>query len=201
MALLLRELAHDADAAQRLLQVGGDVRDLDPGQPVDPHRRDPEDDTGNDQQREGQERDQRQRCIEEQHDHDHSDQRQQARDKSHNSIGHQRVQRLDIIRQARDQHSRSAAGKEADRLRLNVCVNALPKILKRSLSDPTDEVGLGVTGRPKNERGDDEGGDDHGECAGVIGANTVVDRAPGQVRGRQRSSSCDEQHHAGQDHP
>ena len=46
VARLLAEAADHADAAQRLLQVGGDVGDPLPGHPVGAGRDDPEDDAG-----------------------------------------------------------------------------------------------------------------------------------------------------------
>ena len=56
---LLRERAHDADARQRLLQVGGDRADRLARAPVGVGADDPEDERRDDQQREDQEDQQR----------------------------------------------------------------------------------------------------------------------------------------------
>ena len=106
---LAAERAHDSDARQRLLQVGGDVGDLLPRQPVGARRRDPEDDARDREQREGQERDERQRDVEGEQDHDHADERQRAREQRHDAVGDQAVERLDVVGQARDQDARACA--------------------------------------------------------------------------------------------
>ena len=172
---------------ERLLQVGGDIGDLLPGEPVGAGGGDPEDHAADRQQREGEEGDQGQLDVEREHDHDHA--RRSVRvleNRVDDAVGDQLVERLHVVGHPRDQHPRAAPGEEADRHLLDVGVDALAQVLQRPLADPADEVGLRVGGGPVDRHRGDEDEHDHRQRALVAVLDPAVDRLPGQVRGRQR---------------
>ena len=150
VARLLAERAHDPHAGQRLLQVGGDVRDLLAHRPDTRPRRSTGTATLPDrQQRERrEERDERQRHVEQQQDHDRPDQRQRAREERHDAVRDELVERLHVVGQARDQHAGLAAAEEADRLALEVGEDAQPQVLQRALADPARRGRSAGTSRP-----------------------------------------------------
>ena len=149
VALLLAERAHDADARQRLLEVGGDQRDLLAREPVGARRGDaerercPTSSTGNTRNvtsaRPGSSSEQ---------DHRRADQRQRRRRRASDAVGDELVERLHVVGQARDQHARLVARVEADRQPLEVAEDLDAQVLERALADPVDQVGLRRTSRP-----------------------------------------------------
>ena len=112
---LLREGAHDADAGQRLLQVGGDGGDLLARLAVRVGGDDPEGERAEREHREDEEREQRELDVEHEQDHRRADQRQRRADQGDDAVGDELVERLHVVGQARDQDARLAARVEADR--------------------------------------------------------------------------------------
>ena len=135
--VLAAEAPHDPHPGERLLEVGGDVGDLLPRQPVGAGGDDPEDHAADRQQREGEEGDQRQRHVEREQDHDHAEQRQRAREQRHHAVGHQAVERLHVVGQPRDQHPGPVAGEEPDRHPLEVGVDPLAQVLQAPAARPS----------------------------------------------------------------
>ena len=201
VARLLAEAADDPDAAERLLQVGGDGGDPLAGRPVGAGGDDPEDDAGDRQQREGEEGDQGQLDVEQEQDHDHADQGQGAGEDRHDAVGDELVERLDVVGHPRDQDAGAAAGEEADRHRLEVGEEPLAQVLQGAGADPADQVGLGVGADRVDDRDGDEGGDDQVEGAEVAGLDPGVDRPAGQVGRRQAGAGLDQQRDEHQRHP
>jgi hypothetical protein len=75
-----------------------------------------------------------------------------------------------------------------------------PEVLERPLADPVDEEGLNVRGHPVQDRRRHEGDHDHRERAHVLLLDALVDRASGQVRGRQRGGRRDHERDKHQQH-
>ena len=113
VAVLLPEGAHHPHAGQRLLQVGRDVRDLLAREPVGARRGDPEDHAAHEQHGEGQEGDQRQAGVEHDQDHRRADQRERGREQGGDALRHELVERLHVVRDARDDHAGLVARVEA----------------------------------------------------------------------------------------
>ena len=116
-----RERAHDADARQRLLQVGGDRGDLLAREPVGVGGDDPERErrrppsTGKTRNVSSASCD-----VEHEQDHRRADQRQRGAEQRHDAVGDELVERLHVVGQPRDEHAGLAARVEADRQRLQV---------------------------------------------------------------------------------
>ena len=197
---LAPEGAHDADARQRLLEIGGDVGDPLPRQPVGVGGDDPEDDARDRQHREGEEGDQGELEVERDEDRDHAAEGQHAREQGDHAVGDQAVERLHVVGHARDQHPGLATGEEPDRHRLQMAVDALAQVLQRALSDPADQVGLGVRGAPVDRDRGDEDDDDDRQRSLVARLDPVVDRPPREVGRGKRRRGRDQQRHHHQDH-
>ena len=116
MASLLAEGTHHPHAGQRLLEVGGDDRDLLARQPVGRRGRDAEDDAADREHREAQEGDQRQARIESDQDPDRPDQGERGGEQGDHAVGDQLVERLHVVRDPRDHHAGLVALVEADRI-------------------------------------------------------------------------------------
>jgi hypothetical protein len=144
MARLLREGAHDADARQRLLQVDGDGADRLARAPVGVGARHAEGQRSDRHHREDEEGHQRELHVEEEQDHDRADERQRGLEEGDHRVGDQRVQRLDVVGHARDEHARGPALVEPDRLLLEVAEDLQAQVGERALADPADQVGLRV---------------------------------------------------------
>ena len=149
VARLLREGAHDADARQRLLQVGGDRADRLARAPVGVGADDPEGQRPDRHHREDEEGQQRELDVEEEQDHDRADERQRGLEQRHDGVGDERVERLDVVGHARDEHARRPALVEADRQLLQVAEDLQAQVGQRALADPADEVGLRVASPPR----------------------------------------------------
>ena len=193
VALLLGERAHDADARQRLLQVGGDRRDLLARGAVGVGGDDPERERADRQHREDEEGQQRQLEVEHDQDHRRADQRQRRAEQRHHAVGDELVERLHVVGQPRDQHAGLLARVEADRQRLQVREELDPQVLQHPLADPAREVGLRVGRAPVDQRGDQEGDHDPGQRLQVARHDAVVDRQLGQRRRRERGGRGDQQ--------
>ena len=193
VARLLRERAHDADAGQRLLQVGGDRGDLLARGAVGVGRHDPEGERAEREHREDEEGQQRQLDVEHEQDHRRADQRQRRAEQRHDAVGDELVERLHVVGQPRDQHARLAARVEADRQRLQVREELDPQVLQHALADPADEVRLHVGRAPVDERADEERDDDPGQRRQVAGHDALVDRQLGQRRRGERRGGAGQQ--------
>ena len=134
-------------------------------------------------QREDQEDQQRELPVEQQQDHDRPDQRQRRLDERDDGVGHERVQRLDVVRHAADQDAGRAALVEADRHRLQVGEDALAQVGERPLPDPAGQVGLRVGRAPDDQDAEDVERDDDVQRRDVAGDDPLVDRGGGQGAG------------------
>ena len=200
VARLLSERANHANTRERLLEVSRDVRDLLSHPPVGTGREVAERDARGRQEREGQEHDQRQLDVEQEQDHDRPDQRQRAREERHDAVGHELVERRDVVRQTRDQDAGLVAAEETDRLPLEVGEDPQPQVLERALADPADEIGLKVGRSPVQERGGDERHDDQVQRVRVAGSDAVVDRELGEVGGSEACRGRRDQRESREDH-
>ena len=197
---LLAEGAHHAHAGQRLLEIGGDLRDPLAREPVGPGRGEPERHARHQQDREGQERDQGEARVEQHQDHRGADERERGREERRDALGHELVERLDVVRQARDQDARPVARVEADRQPLEVLEHLDPEVLERPLAHPVDEVGLQVGGDPVQDRRGHERDHDQRQRVHVLLLDALVDRAAGEVWRRQRGRGRDEERDEHQQH-
>ena len=193
VARLLRERAHDPDAGQRLLQVGGDRRDLLARGAVGVGADDPEGERRDAQDREDDVGDQRELGVEREQDHRGADQRQRRAEERDDAVADERVERLDVVGEPRDQHARPPARVEADRHRLQVREELDAQVLQRALADPAGHVGLHVGRAPVDERGAHERDDDPRERGEVARRDALVDRQLGQRRRRERGGRGEQQ--------
>ena len=193
VAGLLAEAAHDADARERLLQVGGDRPDRLTGAPEGAGGDEPEPDREPGDERHDAERQQRQPGVEVEQHGDRPEQRQAGLHERHDGVGDEAFQGLHVVGDARDQHPRGAALVEADRLALQVGEDADAQVGERALADEADEVGLQVGHRPHQQRGDEEREHDEHERARVVALDPFVDRDLREQRRRQRGGGADEQ--------
>ena len=193
VALLLGEGAHDPDPRQRLLQVGGDRRDLLAREPVGVGGDDPERQRADRQHGEDEERQQGELEVEHDQDRGRADQRQRRAEQRHHAVGDELVERLHVVGQPRDQHARLLARVEADRERLQVREELDPQVLQRALADPARQVGLRVGRAPVDQRRGEERDHDPGQRAQVAGRDPGVDRELGERRRRQRGRGGDQQ--------
>ncbi len=201
VAWLLPERAHDPDARQRLLEVGGHKGDPLPREAVGAGRRDPERDAADEQHREHREGHERELRVEVEQDRGGAKQRERRGEQRDHAVGDELVERLHVVGQPRDQHPRLVARVEADRERLQMAEHPRPEVRERALPHPVHEVGLQVGGPPVDERGRHEHDQDHGESAGVAVADAVVDRPAREIRRRQRRRGRHHQRGEHQDHP
>ena len=144
--------------------------------------------------------DQRELGVEPEQDRRRADQRQRGAEQRHDAVGDERVERLDVVGHARDQHARALARVEADGHRLQVGEELDAQVLQRALADPADEVGLRVGRAPVDERGDHEGDDDPRQRGHVAGHDALVDRELGQRRRRERGGGGEQQRDEHQRH-
>ena len=193
VAALLPEHAHDADARERLLQVRGDRGDLLARGAVGVRADDPERERADPQHREDQEGEQCELPVEHEEDHRGADQRQRRAEQRHHAVGDELVERLDVVRQPRDQHAGLAARVEADRERLQVREELDPEVLEDALPDPAHEPGLRPGRDPQDHGGDHEGDHDEVQRAEVARDDPVVDRQLGQRRRRERRGGPEDQ--------
>ena len=117
-----------------------------------PGRGEPERHARHQQHGEGEEGDRGRARVEHHQDHRGADERQRGREERRDALGHELVERLDVVGQARDQHARPVARVEADRQALEMLEQLDPEVLQRPLAHPVDEVGLQVGGDPVHRR-------------------------------------------------
>ena len=194
---LLGEAADRPDAGQSLLQVGGDRADRLARAAEGAGGDDPEPQRGSEHERQHQERQQRQLDVQVQQDPDRAEQRKTGLEECDDRVGHEAVERLDVVRHARDQHAGRAALVEADGQRLQVLEDADAQVGERALSDPADEIGLHVGHRPHDQRRDEEGDDHDYERVDVALHDPFVDRRAGEQRGGERGRCAE---HEGNEH-
>ena len=137
--------------------------------------------------------------VEEEHDHDDADKGQRALEESHDPRADQLVERVDVVRDPRDQHAWPVSGEETDRHLLQMGEDPQPQVLQRSLADPSDEVGLDVARSPEEKRGADERGHDHVEFSDrrVVRGDLRGRRSDQQRwrQGRARRHEQPDEHH------
>ena len=149
-------------------------------------RRDPED-------REDRVGDQGELGVEREQDHGGADQRQRRPEQRDDPVRDQRVERLDVVGEPRDEHAGALARVEADRHALQVREELDPEVLQRPLADPADQVGLRVGRAPIHQRRDEERDDDPRQRRQIARHDPLVDRQRGQRRGRQRRGGREHQ--------
>ena len=133
-------------------------------------------------------------------DHERPDQRQGRLEERHDAVGHEVVERLDVVRHPRDQHAGRPTLVEADRHLLQVVEDRQSQVGERTLADPLDEVGLRVGRHPDDACRDDEGDHDERQRPLVAGRDPVVDRQLGQRGRRQGRGGPDDQRREHRDH-
>src|SRR5207302_2338604 len=110
------------------------------------------------------------------------DQRQRVLHEARDAVGDELVDRLDVVRQAADDHAGAVPLVEAERQPLQVPEEADPKVGEDALAHPAGEVRLHVAHRPVEEPGREERADDPPEAREVVAADSVVDWAMSDVQ-------------------
>ena len=192
VALLLGERAHGADADDGLLEYGDLLRRrlARPAQglarPALEQRAEHGED-GDDRQH-----DERELGVDgEQHDEGAGD-GQRARNQERHATDHERIERGQVVGQARDQGAGAGAVKEADGQALQVREDALAQVAQEELADLADEPGLGVGRAPEHEHAEPERDAELVQVRRGVALEHVVDGLPGQVRRGQAGHGGDE---------
>jgi hypothetical protein len=111
----------------------------------------------------------------------------------HDSVGDERVECLDVVRDAADHDAGTDARVEAERERLQVAEQLHAQVLQRALADPTGQVRLRGGCRPRDDRGEHEQDHDAVERRGVVLLDALVDRARRERDRRERGPSREDQ--------
>ena len=179
--LLREERVHrgeaDADLAERLAHRAPRV--------LDEH----------DEERQRQERHQRQRGVDPQHDDHDAERADDVGGERDRALREHLVEALDVVRHARHQAADGDAVEERRALREDVVEDRDPEVVHRALARPLDHVRL-----DERERvlGDDDADVERGverQHADLARADVVVERVLEQVRQRQLEPDLDQRAH------
>ena len=191
--LLARERLHDAhpcnvlrqrrrDGAQRLAdRAVGAARALAEDRGRDGHPR-------HDRQRR-----EREAPVEEEQDDRRPDERERVLDEARDAVGDELVERLDVVRQAANDHARTVPFVKTQRQPLQVTEEMVAEVGQHPLARPAGEVGLRVREHEPEHADDEEGDHDQLEPVELAVADALVDRELDQVRRRQRDERRSEQ--------
>jgi hypothetical protein len=124
--------------------------------------------------------------VEDEQDDRRAEQRQRVLNEARNAVGDELVDRLDVIRQAADDHAGAVALIEAERQALQVLEEPNAEVGKDSLADPAGQIRLDVGHAPVRESGRDEDGDDDEEARATVAVHRVVERVLREVGGCER---------------
>jgi hypothetical protein len=146
--------------------------------------------------RKASERPERQLGVHRDEDHDDPDQRERRLEERHDPVADERVERLDVVREAADHDAGPHARVEAERERLEVLEQLAAQVLQRALADPAGQVGLRGGGGQREQRGgeeDERGAVEPREVAGL-------DRRHRPLRERDRRERCGRREDQRQEH-
>ena len=144
----------------------------------------PEQRRRDDEQRQDRHHRERQPPVEQEQDDRRADQRQRVLDQAGEPVRDELVERLDVVREAADDHARAVALVEAEGEPLQVAEEARAEVGEDPLADPAREVGLRVGHPPAcDARGEEEGDDDVEPRRGAA-VDGVVERVLGEERRR-----------------
>ena len=144
--LLVRALAaerlDDAHAADVLGERGRHEAEPLADCAISPRGVDPEERGRQEHERQHRERGQREAPVEEEEDDRGADQEERALDERRHAVGHELVERLDVVRQPADDHARAVALVEAEREPLQVAEERVAQVGEDALARPAGEVRL-----------------------------------------------------------
>ena len=185
--LLAREGLHDAHARDVL----GERRSHEPQafahRAIGARRANAEDDGRDAHQRDHGEGRQGEPPVEDEEQDRRADQRQAVLDEARDAVGDELVDRLDVVRQAADDHAGARALVEAERKPLQMAKEADAQVGQDAFADPAGEIRLHVAHRPVEQSRQHERADDPPELAEVVLADAVVDCVLRKERWCQRS--------------
>ena len=122
----------------------------------EPRRREPH-------EREDDERREREPPVEEE-EHDHgAREHERVLDQARDAVGHELVERLDVVRDAAHDRARAVALVVAERQTLEVAEELDAEVGERAFADPAGEVGLRARESERGDAGGEEGDDDEAE--------------------------------------
>ena len=139
----------------------------------EPHRREPH-------ERKDDERRQSEPPVEEE-EHDHrAGEHERVLDEARDAVGHELIERLDVVRDAAHDRARTVALVVAERQTLKMAEELDAKVGERAFADPAGEVGLRARERERGDTGGEEGDDDEAErlrfCASIPSSMATFDR-------------------------
>ena len=144
-------------------------------------------------EREDREGGERELPVEGEEDRGRADENQRVLEEARDAVGDELVERLDIVREAADQHSGPVALVEAEREPLQVAEELVAQVGEDALPGPAREIGLRAAHDPVERAGHDEDDDDLDEPPVVVGPDPVVEGELREVgRRERRERRCEE---------
>ena len=101
-------------------------------------------------------RGEREAPVEEEEHHGRADQQQRVLDEARDPVGDELVERLDVVRDAADDHARPVPLVVAHREPLEMAEQPVPQVGEHPLADPAGEVGVRRGEHERGDRGDEE---------------------------------------------
>ena len=198
---LAAERLDDADAGDVLLQRGGDLGQPLSGAAVGARRVAAEQRGGDRHPREHGQRRQRQLPVQVEQHQRGADQRDGVLKQGGGAVCDQRLQRLDVVGQARDDDAGAGALEEAQVEPLDVLEQVDAEISEDPLADPAGQVALGCGRRPADPGDDHEHDHPHLKRALVAGDDALVDRLLGDQRPADGRGRAEQEGDHRQDRP
>ena len=183
---LAREGLDDPHARDVLGERRGDEPEPLPHAPVRAVRADPEPRRRAGHQRQDDERREREPPVEEEEDDGRPQQEERVLHEARDAVGHELVERLDVVRDPADDRAGSVALVEAEREALEVAEEPDAQVGERPLAHPAGEVRLEGRERERRDPGRDERDDDDDERLEIAIVDAVVDRDLREVRREER---------------
>ena len=138
--------------------------------------------------------------VEEEEDHRRADERQRVLDEGAHPVGHELVERLDVVRQPADDHAGAVALVEAQREALQVAEEMVAQVGEHALAGPAGEVRLRVREDDPGHAGSDERGHEPVELRRVPVLH-LVDREADEVRRHERDGRRPQERQHGERRP
>jgi hypothetical protein len=169
-------------AGNGFLQVGVDVGDLVAEQRVGARGVRAKDQRRGDQRGEDRQRRRGEARVQREQDDHGADEREAVGDERRDAVGDELVERVDVVRQARDDPAGLLPAEEVERQLLDVREQRAPQVEHDALSHPAHQIGLQVAGDEVDHADRDEEHDDHVDDVHIAFGDAGVDGDLDEVR-------------------
>jgi hypothetical protein len=180
------ERLHDSHAGDVLGKGCRDEPEPFANRPVGAGRHDAEDRRRDRHEREDRKRGECELPVQGEEDRGRTDEDQRVLEEARHAVGDELVERLDVVRQAADQHARPVALVEAEGEPLEMAEELVAQVGEDALAGPAGEIGLCAAHHPVERAGRDEDDDDFDEPPVVLGADAVIEGELREVGRRER---------------